>query len=356
MVTIREIADTCGVSVATVSNVLNGRANVGVETRKRVLEAVRQKGYQPDYIARGLRKKRTNMIGIIAEDIAQFSTPAIMEGVMAYCEEKKYRTVIQNLRLYARWGEAWYDNESAYDSVLTSVMQEMLSIRVDGILYVAGHARDIRYFSGPMPIPIVVAYAYTHSAYTPAVVIDDEQAACEMTRYLISMGHRRIGVLAGRENNIHTGCRLRGYQKALFEGNILYNPSLVCYSDWERESGYRLAGNLVREGVTAIFCLCDRIAGGVYDHFREKGIRVGEDISVAGFDNQELSAYFDPGLTTMEINLSGIGTEAAAILLERLNGDGDDGTARILEKKIPCTMIERNSVGRIAAAPLSGRA
>lgn len=106
MVTIREIADACGVSVATVSNVLNGRANVGLETRKRVLEVVRQKGYQPDYIARGLRKKKTNMIGIIAEDIAQFSTPAIMEGIMAYCEEKKYRTVIQNLRLYARWGEA----------------------------------------------------------------------------------------------------------------------------------------------------------------------------------------------------------------------------------------------------------
>lgn len=353
MVTIREIANACGVSVATVSNVLNGRANVGVDTRKKVLEVVRQKGYQPDYIARGLRKRKTNMIGIIAEDIAQFSTPAIMEGVMAYCEEKKYRTVIQNLRLYARWGETWYDNESAYGSVLTSVMQEMLSIRVDGLLYVAGHARDIRYFSAPMPIPTVVAYAYTHSIHTPAVVIDDEQAACEMVRYLISMGHRRIGVLAGRENNIHTGCRLRGYQKALFEEHILYNPNLVCYGDWERDSGYRLAGNLVREGATAIFCLCDRMAGGVYDYFREHDIRVGDDISVAGFDNQELAAYFDPGLTTMKINLSEIGTEAAAILLERLNMEDDGGSLCILEKKIPCSMIKRESVKRIEAAPLS---
>lgn len=105
MVTIKEIAAECGVSVATVSNVLNGRSNVGVETRKRVLDAVRRTGYQPDYVARGLRKKKTNMIGIVAEDICQFSTPAIMEGIMKYCEKRNYRTVIQNLRLYARWGE-----------------------------------------------------------------------------------------------------------------------------------------------------------------------------------------------------------------------------------------------------------
>ena len=290
------------------------------------------------------------MIGIIAEDIAQFSTPAIMEGIMAYCEEKKYRTVIQNLRLYARWGEAWYDNESVYHSVLTSAMQEMFSIRVDGILYVAGHARDIRYFSEPMPVPAVVAYAYTHSAYTPAVVIDDERAACEMTLYLISKGHRRIGIIAGRENNIHTGCRLRGYQKALFEEHILYNPNLVCYGDWERASGYRLAQKLVKEGATAIFCLCDRMAGGVYDYFREQGIRVGDDISVAGFDNQELSAYFAPGLTTMGINLSEIGTEAAAVLLERLQLEEDEKPKGILEKKIPCTMIRRESVKRAAGS------
>ena len=159
-----------------------------------------------------------------------------------------------------------------------------------------------------------------------------------------------IGIIAGRENNIHTGCRLRGYQKALFEEHILYNPNLVCYGDWERASGYRLAQKLVKEGATAIFCLCDRMAGGVYDYFREQGIRVGDDISVAGFDNQELSAYFAPGLTTMGINLSEIGTEAAAVLLERLQLEEDEKPKGILEKKIPCTMIRRESVKRAAGS------
>lgn len=355
MVTIKEIAVECGVSVATVSNVLNGRANVGVETRKKVLEAVRQKDYRPDYVARGLRKKKTNIIGIVAEDISQFTTPAIMEGVMAYCEEKKYRTMIQNLRLYARWGESWYDNESAYRSVVTAVMQEMLSIRVDGLLYIAGHARNIKYFSDAMPIPTVMAYAYTRSAYTPAVVIDDERAACEMTRYLISRGHRRIGVLGGRENNIHTRSRLRGYQKALFEENILYNPGWVRYGDWERDSGYQLAGSLVKEGVTAIFCMNDRMAGGVYEYFREQGIRVGEDISVAGFDNHELAQYCSPGLTTMKLPLAEIGAEAAAILLERLESDEESVSKAVLERSIPCTLIERDSVKCVAVRAFSDR-
>lgn len=355
MVTIKEIAVECGVSVATVSNVLNGRANVGLETRKKVLEAVRQKDYRPDYVARGLRKKKTNIIGIVAEDIAQFTTPAIMEGAMAYCEEKKYRTMIQNLRLYARWGESWYDNESAYRSVVTAVMQEMLSIRVDGLLYIAGHARNITYFFDDMPIPTVMAYAYTHSAGTPAVVIDDERAACEMTRYLISMGHHRIGILGGRENNIHTRSRLRGYQKALFEENILYNPGWVRYGNWEKDSGYLLAGELVEEGVTAIFCMNDQMAGGVYDYFREKGIRVGEDISVAGFDNHELAQYCSPGLTTMKLPLAEIGEEAAAILLERLEEEGESAPRTVLERSIPCTLIERDSVKHVAVPELLER-
>lgn len=348
MVTIKEIARECNVSAATVSNILNGRPNVSGETREKVLKMVREKGYQPDYVARGLRKKKTNMIGIIAEDICQFSTPAIMEGIMKYCEEKKYRTIIQNLRLYARWGELWYENESAYRSVLDPVMQEMLSIKVEGLIYVAGHARVIRYFKEKMPIPTVMTYAYTHSSYTPAVVADDEKAACDLTKYLISMGHRKIGVIAGKVDNIHTGSRLRGYQKALFEENILYNPNWVHYGDWERESGYRYACEAAADGVTAVFCMNDKMAGGVYDYFREHGIRVGEDISVVGFDNQELAQFCYPGLTTMKIGLGEIGAEAAGILLEKLKTENDiGGAASVLEKRIPCSLIERESVKRL---------
>lgn len=348
MVTIKEIAKECNVSVATVSNILNGRPKVGSETKERVLEVIRRRGYQPDYQARGLRKRKTNMIGIIAEDINQFSTPAIMEGIMEYCEEKKYQTMIQNLRLYARWGDRWYENESAYRSVMGPVMREMLSIKVDGLLYVAGHARVIRFFDTATRIPAVVAYAYTQSPHTPSVVIDDEKAAYDMTKYLFSMGHRRIGVLAGREDNIHTQNRLRGYQRALFEENIPYESSRVFYGDWEKKSGHRLAGSLLKEGVTAVFCMNDKMAGGVYAYCQEHGIRVGDDISVTGFDNQGLAEYCNPELTTMKINLCDVGVKAAGILLEILESEAEQKPKDIFEISVPCRLIERKSVRRIA--------
>lgn len=347
MVTLKEIAKECNVSATTVSNILNGKTNVGEETRKRVLEVVRLRGYQPNYIAQGLRNRRTKMIGIIAEDIAQFSTPVIMEGIMEYFEEMDYRALIENLRLYARWSDSWYDDEKAYRSVLEPALQELLSIKVDGMIYIAGHARTLRNFPNETSLPSVMVYAYTDSARVPSVVIDDEQGAYDMTKYLISMGHRDIVVLAGRADNIHTQKRLNGYQRALFESRILYNPGWIFYGDWSKESGYRLADKLYRTGATALFCMSDRMAGGLYDYFYEKGIRVGEDISIAGFDNQEMAEYLSPGLTTMELNLHRIGHEAARILLDRLAVEDGEGAEKETELYIPCNFIERKSVKRI---------
>lgn len=104
MVTIKEIAQECNVSAATVSNILNGKENVSAQTRERVLKVIEQRDYQPDHLARSLRKRKSNTIGVIAEDIGQFSTPAILEGIMRRCEREGYQTMIQNLCLYARWG------------------------------------------------------------------------------------------------------------------------------------------------------------------------------------------------------------------------------------------------------------
>lgn len=148
MVTLKEIAQECNVSATTVSNILNGKPKVSEETRLKVLDVVKRRGYQPNYIAQGLRNQKTRTIGIIAEDIAQFSTPGMIESIMAFCEEKGYRTIVQNLRLYARWQESWFNNEEAYRSVLEPALQELRSIKVDGLIYVAGHARIILFQRG----------------------------------------------------------------------------------------------------------------------------------------------------------------------------------------------------------------
>ena len=344
MVTLKEIARECRVSPTTVSNILNGKPKVSEETRQRVLDTVEKRGYRPNYIAQGLRNQKTRTIGIIAEDIAQFTTPEIVEGIMSRCEEKGYRAVVKNLRLYARWSDSWYDNESSYHSILDPTLKELESIRVDGIIYIAGHARVIHCFPEEFRTPAVMAYAFSDNKRVLSVAINDKESACEMIRYLISKGHRKIGVIGGKENNIHTQQRLHGYQEALFENQILFNPSWVRYADWEKEGAYQEARELLKEDITAVFCMADIMAGGVYRCLDEMGLRAGRDIAVAGFDNQDIAEFFVPGLTTMALPLKEIGNVSADYLLKQMEETQEEIPEKIL---IPCTFTERESVHRI---------
>ena len=342
MVTIKEIAKECGVSTATVSNSLNGKKNVGEETRARVMAVVERTGYKLNYIAQGLRKQKTQTIGIIAEDIGQFTTPEMIEGVMEVCEENGYRTIVQNLRFYSRWNDIWFDNETMCNSVMEPAVQEMASIRVDGIIYIAGHARNISRFPTEYNIPSVLAYAYSQDDEVPSVVIDDEDAARVIVKYLIDHGHKKIGVLAGEQDNLHAQLRVRGYQKALYDAGILYDPELVVYAGWGKEFGYKDSAKILSKGVTAVFCMSDQIAGGLYQYLFEHKMQAGKDISVVGFDNQVISDYFMPGLTTTKIDLIGIGRTAMNMLLDKLDGKETEKLVRV-----PCKMIKRQSVGKL---------
>lgn len=348
MITLKEIAKECNVSATTVSNILNGKPKVSEETKQKVLKVVKERGYQPNFLAQGLRNKKTRTIGIIAEDIVQFTTPAIIESIMACCEEKGYCTVLENLRLYSRWSDSWYGNEKAYRSILKPSLQELLSIKVDGIIYIAGHARIIDCFPKDFNIPAVMAYAFAKSPEVSSVVIGDEKGSYDMMKYLISMGHRKIGVLAGCADNIHTQKRLLGLQKALFEGKIPFNPELVRYGAWDRSSGYAEAGAIVHAGVSAIFCFSDLMARGVYDYLEEHGMQVGKDISVAGFDNHAAAEYSKPGITTMQLPLLEIGQKAAELLLNKLDGVSEESGLSLCEQSreylMPCKFLERSSV------------
>lgn len=320
MVTLKEIAQMCGVTTSTVSNVLNNKPKVGEATRKKVLEAVEKTGYQPNYFAQVIRKTKTNIIGIVTEDLNEFSTIPLVEAIMAYCEDNGYRTILENLRFYDKWNDTWYTDREKQESVLKPALTSLLSIKVDGVIYVAGHCRYINCFSENFPVPGVVIYGFSESPKFPSVVLDDEKGGYEMTKYLISVGHKKIALIAGRENNIHTQQRLVGYQKALFEAGILYNPDMVRFGDWKRESGFRETENLVKAGATCIFCMNDKMAAGAYDWVYDNGLKVGEDISIVGYDNVEIAKYIRPNLTTMDMHLKEVGKSAAERLLRELNG------------------------------------
>lgn len=345
MVTLKELAKMCDVSTSTISNILNGKPKVSEETRKRVLEVVRQTGYQPNYFAQGMRKQKTRTIGIVVEDLNEFSTTPIVEAIMAYCEDKNYRTILLNMRLYDKWQDTWYDDENKLQSVLQPALRELLSIKVDGIMYIAGHCRVVNCFPEHFDIPAIVVYAISKVTRFPSVVLDDEKGGYDMTKYLISMGHRKIGLIAGAEENLHTQKRSLGYQRALFEQQILFNPDWIIYGDWFRRSGYEGAKKLIPQGVTAIFCMNDTMAAGVYDYLYEHNIKIGQDVSVVGYDNKEISEYLRPKLTTNDLRLSEIGRESAEIVLNMIEDDDSDcNNTEIV--RLPSRIVERESVSR----------
>ena len=344
MATLKEIAQLCNVSPSTVSNILNGKTNVSDQTRQKVMNTITKLEYQPNFFAQSMRKQNSHIIAIITEDLNAFSSAPIVEAIMEYCERYGYKTILMNLRLYHRWNDTWYENTERIKTILQPVIREILSFRADGLLYVSGHCRIIHNVFDGLTIPAVFAYGISSHSKYPSIIFDDEKGAYDITKYIISKGHSKLGLIGGSADNLHTKSRLIGYQRALFESNILYNPLWTRYGNWRRESGYHEAQYLIENGVTAIFCMNDNMTGGVYDYFHEKGVQIGEEISIVGFDNRDISEYFYPRLTTMELSLRRIGIESACLLLDSLESGQSLHTKNVVEKKIPCTLIERESV------------
>ena len=344
MVTLKKIAEECSVSITTVSNILNGKSNVSEKTKERVLKVVEKRGYRPNYMARGLRASKTNSIGIIIDDLTEFSSTSIIDGIMSYFDEHHYKAILENLRFYSKWGTKWYHNKDYEESVQQSI-DEFESIKVDGIIYVAGHARSISCIPENLNVPLVISYAFTEQPGISTVEFDDEKAAFDLTKHLIFNGHKKIAVIAGTKTNIHTERRLNGFKKAMKESSLSVKDSDIKYGNWDSKSGYENAKALLEgSDYTAVFCFNDLMAAGVYDYLYEKKLVPGKDISVAGYDNRTMSQYLKPALTTVEIPLFDIGRKSAELLLNQISNP------EVFEAQhyfVQCGIIERDSVGKV---------
>ncbi len=347
MITIKDIARECGVSVATVSNVLNGKGKAGEATTRRVLEAVREYGYKPNQVARGLRNNNTGLIGIIAEEIDHFTTPAIIEGIMGSVEERGYKSMLFNLRLYSRWSDLWFDNEEMIDPVLGPVFDEVQSMRLAGIIYVGAHGRIINKIPDNLGIPSVVVYVHETNPEVPSVMIDDEGGAHDAVEYLISKGHRRLAVITGEKDNLHTKLRLDGVCRALRGNGIPADECRILYANWTREGGQQAAEQLIGTDVTGVFCFADKIASGVYRCLHSRGLEPGRDLSVMGFDNDPIADYLFPGLTTMALPLKQMGITASELLLSAIFDKESEIELKDNVIGIQCNVIERGSVAAI---------
>ncbi len=342
MATIKEIARACNVSVATVSNILNHKPGASDETRKMVMKKIKELNYTPNTVARNLKTKNSRSIGVIVEDMTIFSIPDIVDGITEHCEEKNYQILLINLRLFKKYNDTYYHRDDFYGMVRDEIWK-LIAKQVEGIIYVAAHERTIRCIPEDLPIPAVMAYGYTENDKVPSIVVNDEDGAFQITKHIIEQGHRRIGVITGKSDSPHAQERLVGYQKALYENGILYDPSLIHTGDWTRISGYLCTDTLLDQKITAIFCMNDLMAGGVYDRLEELKLKPGEDISVAGYDNRELSGYYKPPLSTITLPLHDIGYEASEVILEML----EDQENILPIHRVNCYPLIRSSVKRI---------
>jgi LacI family transcriptional regulator len=340
MVTIKEIARLTNVSTATVSNVLNGKSGAaGAAKSREIIEAARRLRYKPNMLAKSLKQQKTNTLGIIAEDLTVFNAPEIVDGIDAFCEGNGYEIILANMRLFKRYHNDFTDTLRHHE-LLDAVLQNMDAKQVEGIVYVGYHCREIAYVPSGLQVPFVYAYCYPKKGVYPSVLYDDEKAANDVTELLIKKGHRNIGVICGPASSYHTQRRLCGFNRALAEHGLPTRPELVLYGDWERPSAYRLAGTLIDLGVTAIFCFNDLMASGVYGLAAERGLKIGKDISLFGFDNRDISQGYIPALSTVELPLHEIGRVCAEIILNQIN-HRHSGKKRVF---LPCAIHERYSV------------
>lgn len=304
-ITIADVARNAGVSKQTVSRVINDKPDVAPDTRKRIQSIINAMGYTPDPIARSM-KGSTHTFGCITPNLSDFNFSSIVQAAQTEARENGYFFLTVSA-------------PSEFD--VRPILDEMMSRRVDGLMVI--NPRDDNRYRHFLPLidsglPIVyVKNTPVHEAVS-AVCLDDLTGGFIATNYLISLGHTAIITILGPENEECTQSRLAGYQQALREAGLQHEQGLTIHGDWSASSGKFAIKKLLGYGVhfSAIFAQNDRMALGAIHAIRKAGLRVPQDISVIGYDDLPLTAYFDPPLTTIRQPIDKFGQIGTQLLIE----------------------------------------
>ena len=340
MATMRDVAILAGVSTATVSHVVNGSKKISPETAERVLRAISQVNYKPNTLAKSLRMGQTHTIGILVEDIRGLPVSGIVSGISETLAKGGYKTILYDLHLLEKLYNQ-YEQIGTYRQRINEGLNFLQSSDVDGIIYVAMHDRHLDYLFDPMDTPLV--FAYSHGTETDTyVTYSNRDSAADMIRYLLNKGHERIAVIAGHPHSYPTAQRLLGVQMALQQAGLALPQEYIQYGNWEYESGKEQTRKLLKPDPlpTAIFAMNDLMAAGCMAELMSAGLRIPDDMAVAGFDNREIAAYLQPSLTTVALPTTEIGTEAALRIIDMISNPSPHPVRKIIR----CSIIERNSV------------
>ena len=306
-VTIQDVAKTAGVSVSTVSRVLNGKVDVALETQDRIRSVIDNLGYTTNLAARSMRSFKKNMVGLIMPDIAYPFAIEVMKGVNQAIAESEFDLLVYTTGDVRKSGRA--SHEQKYVSLLNNSI-------TDGAIIVAPVTGE---FSTDAPI-VSIDPLMSNPNYA-SVHATNYQGAIDVMNYLLGLGHRRIGFISGRAELESSARRLKGYRDALEKAGLPIDEQLIAAGDYTTETGVKCTRELLSLKVppSAIFASNDQMAMGVYQVAQERGLRIPEDLSVVGFDNIMESRYM--GLTTVDQFISEMGFVATQMLIKIINGE-----------------------------------
>ena len=300
-VTMREVARQAGVSVATVSRVLNASGPVGEATRQRILQTAGRLRYVPNGTARNLTTSTTATVGVLLPNLYGDFYSEVIRGVEGAARSARYHVLLSSV----------HDGPDE----LTAALRTLVG-RVDGLVVMSPDVEgDVLRAGLPAGLPVVVLGGAVPGH--GAVAIDNEAAARAMTAHLVGLGHRRVTLLGGPPSNADARARHDGYRRALADAGLAYDPALVLEGDFTEASGYASAAPLLALSPrpTALFAANDAMAIGALRALREAGLDVPGDVALAGFDDVPVARYVTPALTTVHVPIDEIGARAVEAVL-----------------------------------------
>lgn len=326
--TMRDVAEHAGVSVQTVSYVVNGTGNISDETRHRVLRSIEELNYRRNPIARSMRTQQTRMIALIILDISNPVLSLIASTIESVAYAQDYHVLLYNTAHNSA-------REHAY-------LQEIGNRRADGVIIVNTINRENMTLLTADGVPTVLIDSPILPSPVPVVSVDNSAGAYRATQHLIELGHRRIAHIAGSRDLGIARERQQAYDKAVTDSGLTYRRVVYAHSiQWGYESGYAAMRELLadEERPSAIFAASDALAIGAYRALAEAGLSVPDDMSVVGFDNIEASAFTSPPLTTVHQPFSELGRQAFSLLLSMLDGN----QRKPANVQLPAALILRES-------------
>jgi LacI family transcriptional regulator len=330
-VTIAHVARRAGVSPTTVSHVLSGKRPVGAATQEGVLRAVSELGYRPNRLARSLRTRRSQMIAVIVPDITNPFYGVVTRGLADILDEAGYRSYLCNTDA---------SSQREHDFVA-----DALDRGVEGIVMSLVHQdlSDVAVIR-KAGVPLVLLADGEEVPGVDHVMADDGAGARLATQHLIAQGARRVAMITGAAGT--SVSRVKGYTDALAAAGLPYDPSLMLEGGWVRDGGRDAMLTLMASASPpdAVFCANDLMAIGAMDAARELGLRIPEDVALAGFDDIVAAALLTPPLTTVVNPAYEVGQAAGRLILERMI-EGKDAVPEDVSRRVmlPCRIAERSS-------------